>query len=79
MEKSSKAEAVIQTAFFGLVSATLYFLLYYFELPILNWSKQGGWYIIVLVAIALIFYFVHGAFISHFWDVLGLKAKSVKK
>jgi uncharacterized membrane protein len=79
MEKSSKAEALIQTTFFGLVSATLYFLLYYFEPYILNWSKQGGWYMIMPVAIALIFYFMHGKFTSHFWDVLGLKVKSAKK
>jgi hypothetical protein len=51
----------------------------YFEAPILNWSKQGGWYFIVPVIIAFIFSLVYGAFVSHFWDMLGVKAKPVKE
>ncbi len=71
--------ALIQTVSLGIISATLYFLLYYFEEPILDWSKQGGWYFIVPLTIAFVFSLVHGAFTGHFWDFLGVKAKSVKK
>jgi len=79
MEKSSKASVLNYTASLGLLSITFYFLLYSFEEVILNWSTQGGWYFLVPVFIPLIFYWVHGAFTSHFWDLLGVKAKSVKK
>lgn len=77
--ETSKARAVMQTVSLGLLSATLYFLLYYFNEQILIWSKQGGWYFIVPLTIAFVFSFVHGAFTGHFWDLLGVKAKSIKK
>jgi len=76
MEKNTGA--MIQTVSLGLFSLVLYFLLYYFNEPILDLSKQGGWYFIVFIAIAFLFSLVHGAFASHFWDFLGVKAKSVK-
>jgi VIT1/CCC1 family predicted Fe2+/Mn2+ transporter len=79
MEQSSKANAVIQTALLGFFSVILYFLLYYFEEEIVVWTRQGGWYLIVPLIIAFLFTFVYGAFASHFWDLLGVKAKPLKK
>jgi hypothetical protein len=78
MAKTNQANAVIQTVFLGTISAILYFLLYYFSEPILSMSQQGGWYFIVPVIIAFVLSFVYGTFVSHFWDVLGVKAKSVQ-
>jgi len=79
MEKANKSSAILKTILLGCVSATLYFLLYYFEGPILNWSQQGNWYLLVPVSIAVIFSFVHGSFTNYFWDVLGVKAKPIKR
>ncbi|MDM8567131.1 hypothetical protein QUF74_15955 [Candidatus Halobeggiatoa sp. HSG11] len=72
-------KAVVQTTTLAIVSAFLYFLLYYFSVPIMNWSQQGGWYFLIPVVIAFIFSFVYGTFANHFWDMLGIKAKPVKK
>ncbi len=79
MAASNKTSALLQTLFWGLFSAILYFALYYFEAPILNWSKAGTLAFIVPVFIAFLFSFVHGAFTTYFWDLLGVKAKSIKK
>ena len=79
MAKTNQATAVIQTISLGLISALLYFLLYHFEGPILELSKQGGWYFLVPITMAFVFSIVHGAFTGRFWDLLGVKAKSVKK
>jgi len=68
-----------QVALWGITSVVLYFLLYLLEEPILESSKQGHWYFIVPIAIAFVFSIVHGTFTSHFWDLLGVKAKSIKK
>jgi len=75
----TKTGAMIQTVSLGFLSAIFYFLLYYFNEQILDLSKQGGWYFIVPISIAFIFSLVHGTFTGHFWDLLGVKAKSVKK
>ncbi len=75
----NKTSAIIKTVLFGLTSAILFFLLYYYNEPILESSKQGGWYFIVPISIALIFSYVHGTFTGRFWDLLGIKAKSIKK
>ena len=68
-----------QTILWGIVSALLYLLLYAFEESILDWSEQGGWFFLVPIATAFVFSLVHGTFTGYFWDVLGVKAKSVKK
>ncbi|MCK5876368.1 MAG: hypothetical protein KAG43_01935 [Candidatus Marithrix sp.] len=79
MDVTGKGKAVIQTTSLAVSSAVLYFLLYYFSDSIMDWSHQGGWYFVIPVVIAFIFSFVHGAFANHFWDMLGVKAKPVKK
>ena len=79
MAKNSKTNILIQTLLFGSLSILLYFLLYYFEQPILDLSKQGGWYFLIPISMAFVFSIVHDAFTAHFWDLFGVKAKSVKK
>ncbi len=75
----NKSIVLIQTLSLGILSITLYFLLYYFNDLILEYSKEGGWYFIVPIVIAFIFSIVHGGFTGYFWDLLGVKAKIVKK
>lgn len=67
-----------KTLLFGAVSAALYFCLYLFATPILEMSRQGGWYFIVPIAIAFTFSLVHGNFTGQFWDLFGIKAKQKK-
>lgn len=68
-----------RTLLLGSLSAGLYFILYLLAEPILDGSRQGGWNFFIPVAIAFLFSLVHGAFTGHFWDLLGFKARSVKK
>jgi hypothetical protein len=71
--------AIMYTLGLGVLSATLYYLLYLYgdDLRHLAEITNAGdkQYFYVPIIIALIFSFVHGAFTGHFWDVLGLKAK----
>lgn len=76
---NTKIQVITQTVLLGIASAALYFLLWFFEGTVLQYSQQGRWYFIVPLLIAFIFSGFHGAFTGHFWDVLGVKAKSVKK
>lgn len=68
-----------RTLLLGSLSAGLYLLLYLFAEPILEGSRQGRWNFLIPVAIAFLFSLVHGAFTGYFWDLLGFKARSVKK
>ena len=71
--------AMFQILVYGAISITLYFCLYLFADRILELSRQGEWYFIVPISIAFLFSFVHGHFTGQFWDVLGIKAKQMKK
>jgi hypothetical protein len=73
------SKAITNTVLLGLSSALLYLLLYLGAERILEWSEHGHWAITIPIGIAFLFSIVHGAFTSHFWDLLGIKAKSVKK
>jgi hypothetical protein len=68
-----------RTLLYGGASVVLYLLLYLFRDPILEASRQGGWFFLVPIAIAFLFSLVHGNFTGHFWEVFGVKAKTTKK
>lgn len=69
----------LRTLALGALSLALYIALFSFEAEVLTISTSGGWAFLVPVAIAFVFSFVHGAFTSGFWDMLGLKAKTRKE
>jgi hypothetical protein len=66
---------ITRVAIYGFISLVLYFLLYFFEDAILEFTSRGGWFFIAPVVIAFVFSYFHGSFTSHFWDALGIKAK----
>ena len=72
---NAAGKLLTRAALFGLTALILYFLLYLFEDSILAFTARGGWYFIAPVAIAFVVSYVHGNFTSHFWDILGIKAK----
>ncbi len=74
-----KQQVLLYTILLGVISAGLYFLLWWLEKPIMYYSQQGKWYFIIPIAIAFAFSLVHGAFTGYFWEALGIQAKSTKK
>ena len=76
--------ALVLTLVLGACSTGLYFLLFLFsdELTLLASANRDGQhrlYAFIPLVVALVFSLVHGAFTSHFWDLFGVKAKTVKK
>jgi hypothetical protein len=69
----------LRTLALGVLSLALYIVLFSFEAEVLALSTAGGWAFLVPIGIAFVFSFVHGAFTSGFWDMLGLKAKTRKE
>ncbi|MGF1644332.1 MAG: hypothetical protein ACFCUJ_11850 [Thiotrichales bacterium] len=74
-----RKHAMNRVVIYGVLSAALYALLYVLADPILELSQRGHWYFVIPIAIAFAVSFVHGNFTGYFWDLLGFKAKSVKK
>ncbi|MFP5349658.1 MAG: hypothetical protein ACLGHO_07420 [Gammaproteobacteria bacterium] len=72
---TATGKQITRVAVFGAASAFFYFLLYLYEMPIVEWTGRGGWYFLVPVGIAFVFSFVHGSFTSRFWDLLGVRAR----
>jgi hypothetical protein len=69
----------LELALSGTASCMLYGLLYVYEREILQtFTRTDGLYPLLSVIAALVFSFVHGAFASYFWDVLGITARSGK-
>ena len=64
--------------FFGVTTAILYALLFFFEDEIMrSFTRKDGFYPALPVLTALIFSFSHGAFTGYFWDVLGINSKQM--
>lgn len=68
-------------AFFGVLSISLYILLYLFSADLVHIAQDTHhghktlFFIPILVA--LVFSLIHGLFTAHFWEVLGIKPKQV--
>lgn len=64
---------------FGVLSVALYTFLYLYNIDLTHIAQathEGDKTLFfVPIVIALVFSLVHGTFTSHFWDVLGIKAK----
>lgn len=65
---------------FGVLSIALYAFLYFFNTDLTHIAQathdgEKTWFFVPIV-IALVFSIIHGSFTSHFWDALGVKAKS---
>lgn len=72
---ASGGKQLARMSIYGGAALVLYFLLYLFEDSILTFTSRGGWYFIGPVGLAFVVSYVHGNFTSHFWDILGIKAK----
>ena len=65
---------------FGVISIALYAFLYFYNTDLTHIAQathdgEKTWFFVPIV-IALVFSLIHGSFTSHFWDALGVKAKS---
>lgn len=74
-----RSRALIGTLAWGAASLLLYIVLFALSdrlVELAAATRQGEKiYALVPIVIAVVFSLVHGAFTSHFWDLLGLKAK----
>ncbi|MGB0721163.1 MAG: hypothetical protein ACPGU7_02095 [Gammaproteobacteria bacterium] len=74
-----RKRVLLPTLVYGVISVTLYVLLYLFNEQVLEYSRQGGWYFVIPLTIAFGFSIVHGNFTGKFWDLFGIKPKTTKK
>jgi hypothetical protein len=60
----------------GIVSGSLYLLLYLYEREILAaFTRTDGWYPALPVVAAFVFSFSHGAFTAFFWEIVGVRGR----
>jgi len=65
----------LQTAVFGAISLSAYFLIFTHQELVTGLFTMGGWHAAFPVGTALFFSFVHGAFASNLLNVMNLEAK----
>ena len=76
MEKTKPYPHLIAS---GIVSGSLYLLLYFYEREILAaFTRTDGFYPALPVIAAFAFSFAHGAFTGYFWEVLGIRGRHRK-
>ena len=60
----------------GLVTASLYLLLFVYEKEIMQvYTRTDGFYPALPIITAFAFSFAHGAFAGYFWEVVGIRAR----
>lgn len=73
--KAPKGKPYIKALVFGLISLSLYLIVFKNERLVTQTFTMGGWYAAFPVGTALIFSFIHGAFASNLLSILGIEAK----
>ena len=78
----SPKPSLIPMLIFGVASAVLYFLLFYYADHFVDWAKRTVHgeksLFLIPVVVAFIFSYFHGQFTGHFWETLGLRAAKTK-
>ncbi len=73
-ERESRGKLLGKTVALGLGAAALYAAVFLNSGTVMKYFTRGGWYAALPVATVFIFSFVHGAFASNLWSVLGIEA-----
>jgi len=80
MPKQRRKSAIKAAVVFGVLTGTLYSILFTHADTVMKYFTRGGWFAFFPVATAFLFSLVHGAFTGSFWTALGIEAsKSVVK
>ena len=71
-----RSKPYLQLIASGIVSGSLYLLLYLYEREILAaFTRTDGWYPALPVVAAFVFSFSHGAFTAFFWEIVGVRGR----
>lgn len=64
--------------FWGVISLFLYTLVFANQNIVMDYFTRGGVFAIAVIATALVFSFVHGAFCNYLVEIMGFKPASKK-
>jgi hypothetical protein len=74
-ESDSKGSRLIgKTVGLGIAAAALYAAVFLNADTVMKYFTRGAWYAALPVATVFVFSFVHGAFASQFWSLMGIEA-----
>lgn len=76
---STKKKPVGKMLVMGTISIALYAALLSNQDAVNSIFGRGGWYALLPIVTAFVFSFIHGAFTSDFWTVLGIEAAKKKE
>ncbi len=71
---SSKKSKIVKMIFFGILSLTLYAVVFINQDEVMRYYTKGHWFAALPVLTVFAFSFIHGAFASYLWSVLGIEA-----
>jgi hypothetical protein len=71
---NSKAKLIGKTVGLGVAAASLYAAVFLNADTVMKYFTRGAWYAVLPVATVFVFSFVHGAFASQFWSLMGIEA-----
>jgi hypothetical protein len=73
-EKMSRGKLLGRTAVLGVASAALYAAVFTHSATVMKYFTKGGIFAALPIITVFVFSFVHGAFTSNLWSVLGIEA-----
>jgi hypothetical protein len=73
-EKLSRGKLIGRTAVLGVASAALYAAVFTHTGTVMKYFTKGGLFAALPIITVFVFSFVHGAFTSNLWSVLGIEA-----
>jgi hypothetical protein len=73
---TSRKKLVAKTVVFGILTAALYTAVFWKADVVMKFFTRGGLYAALPIATAVLFSFVHGAFASYLWSLLGIQART---
>jgi hypothetical protein len=76
LQSQKRKKLVLQTLFFGAISAGLYAAVFSRADFVVDYFSRGGYHAIFPIATVFVFSFAHGTFASKLWSLLGIHAQT---
>lgn len=74
MKTNTPARPVKQTVLWGIISLAAYLLVFLNQQAVTQYFTRGGFSALAVIATALFFSFIHGAFASYLLKAAGIRA-----
>lgn len=70
---TDRRKMIRQAVIWGIISLVAYLLVFTNQAAVIDYTTRGGLFAVLVIATALVFSFIHGAFANYLLEAIGIR------